>query len=58
MQIQRLTVEDSVESRIVMLQEKKANMINGTMNGDKSAMEKLTPEGMPKSPKSSTRTMY
>ncbi|KAM3417883.1 hypothetical protein BST61_g6103 [Cercospora zeina] len=44
--ITRLCIEDSVESRIVMLQEKKANMINGTINNDKVAMEKLTPEDM------------
>jgi len=31
---------------MVMLQEKKANMINGTINNDKSSMEKLTPEDM------------
>jgi DNA repair protein RAD16 len=30
----------------VMLQEKKANMINGTINNDRVAMEKLTPEDM------------
>lgn len=29
-----------------MLQEKKANMINSTINSDKAAMEKLTPEDM------------
>ena len=44
--ITRLCIEDSVESRIVMLQEKKANMINGTINKDKVAMEKLSPEDM------------
>ncbi|KAF2768701.1 hypothetical protein EJ03DRAFT_328009 [Teratosphaeria nubilosa] len=44
--ITRLVIEDSVESRIVMLQEKKANMINGTINKDKGSMEKLTPEDM------------
>lgn len=33
--ITRLVIEDSVESRIVMLQEKKAAMINGTVNNDK-----------------------
>jgi DNA repair protein RAD16 len=44
--ITRLVIEDSVESRIVMLQEKKANMINGTINNDKTSMEKLTPEDM------------
>ncbi|KAL6716307.1 DNA repair protein rad16 [Lecanora helva] len=44
--ITRLCIEDSVESRMVMLQEKKANMINGTINNDEVAMEKLTPEDM------------
>lgn len=44
--ITRLCIEDSVESRMVMLQEKKANMINGTINNDRSSMEKLTPEDM------------
>jgi DNA repair protein RAD16 len=31
---------------MVMLQEKKANMINGTINNDRTSMEKLTPEDM------------
>lgn len=44
--ITRLCIEDSVESRMVMLQEKKANMINGTINNDRNSMEKLTPEDM------------
>ncbi|EKG16010.1 SNF2-related protein [Macrophomina phaseolina MS6] len=44
--ITRLVIEDSVESRIVMLQEKKAAMINGTVNNDTVAIEKLTPEDM------------
>lgn len=45
--IKRLCIEDSVESRMVMLQEKKANMINGTLNKDQSeALEKLTPQDM------------
>ncbi|KAL8695465.1 MAG: hypothetical protein Q9218_000043 [Villophora microphyllina] len=44
--ITRLCIEDSVESRMVLLQEKKANMINGTINNDQVAMEKLTPEDM------------
>ncbi|KAK1080913.1 DNA repair protein rad16 [Friedmanniomyces endolithicus] len=44
--ITRLSIEDSVESRMVMLQEKKANMINGTINNDKTSMEKLTSEDM------------
>jgi DNA repair protein RAD16 len=44
--ITRLVIEDSVESRMVLLQEKKAKMINGTMNADQKAMESLTPEDM------------
>lgn len=45
--ITRLCIEDSVESRIVALQEKKANMINGTINKDQDeALEKLSPEDM------------
>ena len=44
--IERLCIEDSVESRIVLLQEKKANMIKSTINGDDAAMQNLTPEDM------------
>jgi DNA repair protein RAD16 len=44
--ITRLVIEDSVESRMVLLQEKKTRMIHGTINSDKVAMEKLTPEDM------------
>ncbi|TGO51312.1 hypothetical protein BOTNAR_0360g00030 [Botryotinia narcissicola] len=44
--ITRLCIEDSVESRMVLLQEKKANMIHSTINADESAMENLTPEEM------------
>ncbi|KAH6658311.1 SNF2 family N-terminal domain-containing protein [Truncatella angustata] len=44
--IKRLCIEDSVESRIVMLQEKKANMIRSTINSDDAAMESLTPEDL------------
>ncbi|CAL5867768.1 uncharacterized protein PFLUO_LOCUS1988 [Penicillium psychrofluorescens] len=45
--ITRLSIEDSVESRIVQLQEKKANLIQGTINKDQDqALEKLTPEDM------------
>ncbi|KAA8575864.1 hypothetical protein EYC84_004952 [Monilinia fructicola] len=44
--ITRLCIEDSVESRMVLLQEKKANMIHGTIGADESAMENLTPEDM------------
>ncbi|KAJ5640398.1 hypothetical protein N7528_000023 [Penicillium herquei] len=45
--ITRLCIEDSVESRIVQLQEKKANMIRGTINQDQGhALERLTPQDM------------
>lgn len=44
--ITRLCIEDSVESRMVMLQEKKSNMIRSTINNDSAAMESLTPEDM------------
>lgn len=44
--ITRLCIEDSVESRMVALQEKKAAMIAGTVNNDKVAMDRLTPEDL------------
>ncbi|KFX92091.1 hypothetical protein V490_05574 [Pseudogymnoascus sp. VKM F-3557] len=44
--ITRLCIEDSVESRMVMLQEKKSNMIRSTINNDEAAMESLTAEDM------------
>ena len=44
--INRLVIEDSVESRMVLLQEKKSNMIRGTINADETAMQNLTPEDM------------
>jgi DNA repair protein RAD16 len=31
---------------MVLLQEKKANMINGTVNKDQVALDRLTPEDM------------
>ncbi|KAF1957652.1 helicase SWR1 [Byssothecium circinans] len=44
--ITRLCIEDSVESRMVALQEKKAAMIAGTVNNDKVALDRLTPEDL------------
>jgi DNA repair protein RAD16 len=44
--ITRLCIEDSVESRMVLIQEKKANMIHSTVNADDKAMESLSPEDM------------
>lgn len=45
-QITRLIVENSIESRIVELQEKKAQMIQATVSTDEAAMNRLTPEDM------------
>ncbi|KAM7206503.1 SNF2 family N-terminal domain containing protein [Naviculisporaceae sp. PSN 640] len=44
--ITRLCIEDSVESRMVLLQEKKTNMINSTINSDDAAMDALSPEDL------------
>ncbi|KAL7273582.1 DNA repair protein rad16 [Rhizina undulata] len=44
--ITRLIIEDSIESRIVELQEKKAQMIQATVGGDSTAMDRLTPADM------------
>ncbi|KIM60819.1 hypothetical protein SCLCIDRAFT_123408 [Scleroderma citrinum Foug A] len=40
----KLIVEDSIESRIVQLQEKKSAMVDATLSTDDSAMGRLTPE--------------
>ncbi|KAK0242216.1 SNF2 family N-terminal domain-containing protein [Armillaria nabsnona] len=39
----KLVVEDSIESRIVQLQEKKSAMVDATLSPDDSAMGRLTP---------------
>ncbi|KAJ7122932.1 SNF2 family N-terminal domain-containing protein [Mycena epipterygia] len=39
----KLVVEDSIESRIVQLQEKKSAMVDATLSSDDSAMGRLTP---------------
>ncbi|KAI5779527.1 SNF2 family N-terminal domain-containing protein [Geopyxis carbonaria] len=44
--ITRMVISDSIESRIVELQEKKAQMIAATVNADTKAMERLTPDDM------------
>ncbi|KFA62893.1 hypothetical protein S40285_02262 [Stachybotrys chlorohalonatus IBT 40285] len=44
--ITRLCIEDSVESRMVLIQEKKTSMINSTVNSDDKAMESLTPQDL------------
>lgn len=41
--ITRFCIEDSIEARIIELQEKKANMINATINQDQAAISRLTP---------------
>ncbi|KAH8985862.1 SNF2 family N-terminal domain-containing protein [Lactarius hatsudake] len=40
----KLVVEDSIESRIVQLQEKKSAMVDATLSADDSAMGRLTPD--------------
>ncbi|PHH53599.1 DNA repair protein RAD16 [Ceratocystis fimbriata CBS 114723] len=44
--ITNLVIEDSVESRMVMLQEKKAHMIRSTINNDSKAMESLSTQDL------------
>ncbi|CAI7152340.1 CPS_collapsed_G0003700.mRNA.1.CDS.1 [Saccharomyces cerevisiae] len=41
--ITRFCIEDSIEARIIELQEKKANMIHATINQDEAAISRLTP---------------
>lgn len=40
--ITRLVIQDSIESRIVELQEKKASMINATIGSDDAALQRLS----------------
>ncbi|KAF8760144.1 SNF2 family N-terminal domain [Rhizoctonia solani] len=40
----KLVVEDSIESRIVQLQEKKSAMVDATLSADDNAIGRLTPE--------------
>ncbi|KIP05822.1 hypothetical protein PHLGIDRAFT_91672 [Phlebiopsis gigantea 11061_1 CR5-6] len=42
----KLVIEDSIESRIVQLQEKKSAMVDATLSTDDSAMGRLTPEDL------------
>jgi hypothetical protein len=42
----KLVIEDSIESRIVQLQEKKSAMVDATLSSDDSAMGRLTPEDL------------
>ncbi|KAG2365608.1 P-loop containing nucleoside triphosphate hydrolase protein, partial [Suillus spraguei] len=42
----KLVVEDSIESRIIQLQEKKSAMVDATLSTDDSAMGRLTPEDL------------
>jgi DNA repair protein RAD16 len=45
-QIKRIIVEDSIESRIVELQEKKNLLFQSTVGMDASALNRLTEEDM------------
>lgn len=44
--ITRFCIEDSIELKIIELQEKKANMINATINLDDAAVSRLTPDDL------------
>lgn len=44
--ITRFCIEDSIESRIIELQDKKANMIHATINHDSAAINRLTPDDL------------
>jgi len=39
----KIVIEDSIESRIIQLQEKKMAMVNATLSADDQAMGRLTP---------------
>lgn len=44
--IVRFCIEDSIELKIIELQEKKANMIHATINHDDAAVNRLTPDDL------------
>lgn len=44
--ITRFCIEDSIELKIIELQEKKANMIHATINSDDAAVSRLTPDDL------------
>ena len=44
--ITRFCIEDSIELKIIELQEKKANMIHATINHDDGAVNRLTPDDL------------
>ncbi|KAG2732375.1 hypothetical protein G9P44_004792 [Scheffersomyces stipitis] len=44
--ITRFCIEDSIEMKIIELQEKKANMIHATINHDDGAVNRLTPDDL------------
>lgn len=44
--IVKLVIEDSIESRIIELQEKKANMVSATLDNDQAAASQLTAADM------------
>lgn len=44
--ITRFCIEDSIELKIIELQEKKANMIHATINLDDAAVSRLTPDDL------------
>jgi DNA repair protein RAD16 len=46
----KIVIEDSIESRIIQLQEKKMAMVDATLSADDQAMGRLTPEDVSSPP--------
>ncbi|KAI8380943.1 uncharacterized protein BYT42DRAFT_286624 [Radiomyces spectabilis] len=44
--ITRLVIENSIESRIIQLQEKKQALVDSTLGNDRSALERLSVEDL------------
>jgi len=47
----KIVIEDSIESRIIQLQEKKMAMVDATLSADDQAMGRLTPEDVSSLPR-------
>ena len=52
----KIVIEDSIESRIIQLQEKKMAMVDATLSADDQAMGRLTPTDVSSLLSFSTRT--
>ena len=54
----KIVIEDSIESRIIQLQEKKMAMVDATLSADDQAMGRLTPEDVSFLPATFTLTNH